>query len=192
MHETKTHEIRTHETRTPARGTMGRAPLLFSMLASGLLLGACLPHESLPYSPNYSRVTLTDESTVLVNPGTVQKGYDKGVIPPPRAARKVRQAQTVLVPDACITPDTAEQPVYLPSGCANNLNLQIMVERPGDLMQGRRPGPATAAPTVRAAERYLYEGTDSERRAARFQTRAEPPSAPSSPSLPQGSRTDSR
>jgi hypothetical protein len=177
-----------HGTRTPARGPLGRAPLLFSMLASSLLLGACL-HEPLPYSPNYSHVTLTDESEVLAHPG---KGYDKGVIPPRPAARKVRQAQTVLVPDACITPDTAEQPVYLPSGCANNLNLQIMVERPKELVQGRRPGPATAAPTVRAAERYLYEGTDSERRAARFQTRAEPPPAPSSPSLPQGSRTDSR
>lgn len=170
-----------HGTRTPARGPLGRAPLLFSMLASSLLLGACL-HEPLPYSPNYSHVTLTDESEVLANPG---KGYDKGVIPPRRAARTVRQAQTVLVPDACITPDTAEQPVYLPSGCANNLNLQLMVEQPRDLVQGRQPGPAAAAPSVRAAQRYLYGATEAERRAGKLDAARD---QPTSPSLPQGTR----
>jgi hypothetical protein len=134
------------------------------------LLSACL-HEPLPYSPNYSRMTLVDPASPPAKPGKVHT--------PPR------QARDVMVPDACVTPDVAEQPVYLPSGCANNLNLQLMVERPQDLVEGRRSGPAAAAPTVRAAQRYLYGGTEAERRAGRLE---QPREQPPPPSMPQGTR----
>jgi hypothetical protein len=146
----------------------GRIGLLVVPL--GFLLTACL-YEPLPYSPNYSRVTLVDPPGATLGPGKVQS--------PPR------QARDVMVPDACVTPDVAEQPVYLPSGCANNLNLQLMVERPQDLVEGRRSGPAAAAPTVRAAQRYLYGGTEAERRAGRLE---QPRDQPAAPSLPQGTR----
>ncbi|MCG7503597.1 hypothetical protein [Mesorhizobium retamae] len=44
---------------------------------------------------------------------------------------------------------------HLPPGCANAYNLQRMVESQRDLVEGRRMGPAAAAPTARAARRYL-------------------------------------
>jgi hypothetical protein len=148
----------------------GRIGLLIVMLPLSPLLSACL-HEPLPYSPNYSRVTLVDPPSTPSRPGKVQSS--------------TRQAREVVVPDACLAPDVAEQPVYLPSGCANNLNLQLMVERPQDLVEGRRSGPAAAAPTVRAAQRYLYGGTEAERRAGRLE---QPRDQPAAPSLPQGTR----
>lgn len=160
-----------------------RIPGIGLAILAGLALAGCM-HQPLPYSPNYSRITLADD--VAVRGGAVHKGYD---VPPPRAARVARRSRTVIVPDACITPDVAAQPVYLPSGCANNLNLQIMVERPGDLFRGRNPGPAEAAPTVRAAQRYLYGGTEWERRFGRLarEDEQQPPAAP-----PQGARSGSR
>ena len=142
---------------------MLRAKAFGTMIVMSLVLSGCLPHEPLPYSPNYSRITLVDES------GAAHK----------RQTRGARQVQTVGVPDACITPDVTEQPLYLPPGCANALNLQLMVERPRDLVQGRQPGAAEAAPAVRAARRYLYEETEAERRSGKVdQPRRGPPPTP--------------
>ena len=155
------------------------APMMLVALSLGLLLGGCM-HEPLPYSPHYSNVTLTGPAAAPVPP----RGPHKG-----RRAPGPGQAQTVLVPDACVTPDVAEQPVYLPPGCANNLNLQIMIEQPRDLQRGRQPGPAAAAPSVRAAQRYLYGGTEAERRGGRTEA---PRDQTPAPSLPQGSRSDMR
>jgi hypothetical protein len=157
-----------------------RALTMLLALPLGLLLCGCM-HDPLPYSPHYSDITLADPADGPVNKAD---GRRKG-----HGARGPHRAQTVLVPDACITPDVAEQPVYLPAGCANNLNLQIMVERKKDLGRGRKPGPATAAPAVRAAERYLYGGTDAERRTGRLESPREQTSAPS---LPQGTRSETR
>jgi len=89
--------------------------------------------DPLPYSPNYHYAQ---------GSGAVSKGYEK-------------QAGGRLVPDACVTPDVTEDPMYLPPGCANNMNLQLMVERQSDLVQGRRTGPAMAAPVVRAARNSI-------------------------------------
>jgi hypothetical protein len=155
----------------------------------GVTLTACLPHEPLPYSPNYSRVTMVEPTPAPLKAAAIHKTHDASPKPLARAARPV---QTVVVPDACITPDVTEQPLYLPPGCANNLNLQLMVERPGDLAQGRRAGPAPAAPAVRAAQRYLYGGTEAERRSGRQETSSEDESKVAPPSLPQGSRTNVR
>ena len=46
----------------------------------------------------------------------------------------------------------------LPAGCANDYNLLHMAEREGDLLRGRRLGAAPAAPSARAAEKYIYGG----------------------------------
>ncbi|MCJ8141081.1 hypothetical protein [Falsirhodobacter halotolerans] len=99
-----------------------------------IALAACsVPaRDPLPYSPNYQ----------YLGGGLVQKGAASGR----------------MVPDACITPDVAADPLYLPPGCANALNLQMMAAAPSDLMRGRTPGPAMAAPQARAARRVI-DGT---------------------------------
>jgi type IV pilus biogenesis protein CpaD/CtpE len=116
------------------------------------MLAGCVGNQPQPYSPNYSYLSMND-----AKPGVVRKGYDKVA------------AQTILVPDACITPDTADDPVYLPSGCSNNLNLQHMAARKQDLLQGREMGPAMAAPVARAAQNYI-DGTVPEERRQRRRT----------------------
>lgn len=81
---------------------------------------------------------------------------------------------SVLVPEACLgepadtSPQLAETDFaaspalgpHLPPGCANAYNLQRMVESERDLIEGRSMGPARAAPSVRAANRYLYGEED--------------------------------
>ena len=161
------------------RKLLAAAPLVLI----GFVLAGC--HEPLPYSPNYSRITLVDEVAAPV-PG--KKGVvTKGPTVPAYATRQ--QAKSIHVPDACLTPDVNEQPLYLPPGCANNLNLQMMVERPRDLEHGRRPGPAAAAPAAHAAQRYLYGATEAERKTGRTEPQRDQPAVPS---LPQGTRTDTR
>ena len=158
-----------------------KSPASLAMIFASIVLSGCLPHEPLPYSPNYSRIALVDESNAPAKSAAVRKGQ----------ARAARQVPTVGVPDACITPDVTEQPLYLPPGCANNLNLQMMVERPRDLVQGRRSGPAEAAPAVRAAQRYLNEGTEAEQRAGRLEPRRrERPTTP--PPTQPGATIDGR
>lgn len=96
----------------------------FALLAACAIAGCDAPQrDPLPYSPNYQ---------YLDGQGT---GLRKGVTGTQR-----------LVPDACLTPDVVADPLYLPSGCANNLNLQQMVVNQNDLLQGRQTGPAMAAP----------------------------------------------
>ncbi|GGB05800.1 hypothetical protein GCM10011491_37350 [Brucella endophytica] len=121
------------------------APRLVAGLAA-IVLTACqngAQRDPLPYSPNY-HMTKAD--------GPVRKGYES------QSGR--------LVPDACVTPDVTEDPLYLPPGCANNMNLQLMVERQSDLLHGRKTGPAMAAPVVRAA-RHVIDGTKPDQNAAR-------------------------
>lgn len=120
--------------------------------AAGLAVAACSSNPPNPYSPGYSRIAVTDDAAA---DGRIRKGYDR-----PGAVRR-----TALVPDACITPDTGADPLYLPSGCANALNLQQMAERERDLERGQDPGPSMAAPTARAARAYINgEGADDRRR----------------------------
>lgn len=73
------------------------------------------------------------------------------------------RVKRVLVPEACLSSRESspadEGPPRLPPGCANNYNLQRMVEKKRDLTQGRPIGPAPAAPAVRAAQRYI-DGRD--------------------------------
>lgn len=109
-----------------------------AFLAVIVLAGCNPPQDPLPYSPNYHYTG--------GQAGVIRKGYDT------RAA---------MLPDACVTPDVQADAMYLPSGCANNLNLQLMAANQGDLMRGRTTGPAMAAPAARAARRVI-DGTQPE------------------------------
>ena len=133
------------------RCTRPTAIRLAALLGCFCILTGCIGNQPQPYSPNYSYLSMKD-----ARPGVVRKGYDQMASP-----------QTVLVPDACITPDTADDPVYLPSGCSNNLNLQHMAARKQDLMQGREMGPAMAAPVARAAQNYIDGVAPEDRRQRR-------------------------
>jgi type IV pilus biogenesis protein CpaD/CtpE len=97
------------------------------------------------------------------------------------------RAKRVLAPEACLTPDeqspadTGEARV--PPGCANNYNLQRMAERKRDLTQGRRLGPAPAAPASRAAQRYI-DGREAPALGGAFEE-AEGPAAAATTATPQ-------
>jgi hypothetical protein len=129
---------------------MSKLPLALSFFAAAAL-GACAPDAPNAYSSGYSRVRLAEGGDA---DGRVRKGYD----------RQAAVSRTALVPDACVTPDIAPDPLYLPSGCANAANLQMMVERERDLERGQTPGRAMAAPVARAARAYIDGTNDEERR----------------------------
>ncbi|HEY7644804.1 MAG TPA: hypothetical protein VH858_07185 [Hyphomicrobiales bacterium] len=105
--------------------------VLYSAALSTLALAGCYEKEAEAqlappnYSPRYTHVT--------------------------RVAPDGRTKQ-VLVPEACLG---AGDPALPPPGCANNANLQRMVERKSDLTYGRPLGPAPAAPAARAAQDYI-------------------------------------
>lgn len=61
----------------------------------------------------------------------------------------------LMLSDACATPDVTSDALYLPPGCANAVNLQMMVERESDLAHGRRTGAAMAATVARPARRLI-------------------------------------
>jgi hypothetical protein len=90
------------------------------------------PVRTEEYSPHYSRVTVVGEDG------------------------RIKQT---LAPDACLmdggTDPLDEAGERLPLGCANNYNLQRMVEDKRDLLRGRKLSPAPAAPAARAARRYI-------------------------------------
>jgi len=77
------------------------------------------------------------------------------VVSPTRPDRVVRYE---LVPEACLVPDPTDTELgpRLPPGCANNANLLTMAERKRDVVHGRKLGAAPAAPSARAAQRYIY------------------------------------
>jgi hypothetical protein len=111
----------------------------------GIGAAGCQTEPEPDYSPGYSYVS-------------TGKGSAKGV------------GGSVLAPDACLGEPADTDPSFastsqtitpqlgphLPPGCANAYNLQRMAESQRDLVEGRRMGPARAAPGVRAAKRYLY------------------------------------
>ncbi|TGQ32462.1 hypothetical protein [Mesorhizobium sp. M00.F.Ca.ET.216.01.1.1] len=122
-------------------------PIAFCSILPALLLAGCVnsPQQQQDYSPGYSYVS------------TETGGSEKGV------------SGSVLAPDACLAEPADDDNSaaktdltivsgvgsHLPSGCANAYNLQRMAESQRDLVEGRRMGPAAAAPTARAARRYL-------------------------------------
>jgi hypothetical protein len=95
-----------------------------------LALAACadLPPD---YSPNFAQVPVASPNRV---------------------------ARSQLVPESCLIPDPTDTQLgpRLPPGCANNANLLAMVEKKRDVVHGRKLGKAPAAPSARAAQRYIY------------------------------------
>ncbi len=76
------------------------------------------------------------------------------------------RSQSVTIPNLCQTQPDETGLVSLPPGCANDLNLQLMVANPQDLTRGQEMGPAQAAPVANAArERLDDRGRANERRA---------------------------
>lgn len=121
--------------------------LRFTMLPLALATAGCANDGQRPrdYATGYSYVS------------TAPGGSAKGV------------GGSVLVPNACLgAPADDDNPnaatsmtivsgtgAHLPPSCANAFNLQQMVENKRDLLEGRRLGRAPAAPSARAARRYL-------------------------------------
>jgi hypothetical protein len=102
-------------------------------LGSLLFVAACQAQLPPDYSPDYVRVPVASEEY----PNKVKR---------------------VLIPKACLNPDPTADDIFgekIPPGCANAYNLQRMAERKGDLFHGRNLSPAPAAPSVRAAQKYL-------------------------------------
>ena len=64
-----------------------------------------------------------------------------------------------LVPNACLSEETPPMAQLgdptMSFGCANNYNLEQMVERKEDLVKPRRMGPASPMNAARAAVKYL-------------------------------------
>lgn len=127
-------------------------PLVFAGLALALSSGCQTHLEPASYSPDYRAMTRAD--------GRVE-----------------------LVPEECLKPsvedkfDTDEETYVplLPPGCANNLTLLQMVERRGDVLEGRVSGPTMAAPVGRAAQVYIdgYDREELRRRQSEQQARAD-------------------
>lgn len=119
-----------------------------ALVAAGLL-SACATTEPQDYSPDYRYVA------------TAGGGGDKSA------------SASVLVPEACLNDPADQEPPpggtrftkvptvgpHLPPGCANAYNLQRMAESQKDLIEGRQMGPGPAAPSARAARRYI-DGTN--------------------------------
>lgn len=107
-------------------------------LSACLLLTACYEHSphsglapSSDYSPNYTYINVVSEDG---------------------------RSKRILVPEACLAAGAhspADGSLRPPPGCANNYNLQRMVERKNDVIRGRPLGHAAAAPAARAAQDYI-------------------------------------
>jgi hypothetical protein len=106
-------------------------------------------------------------STVLLIGGCYEKDSDAYLAPPDyspdyayiKLVSEDGRTRRVLVPEACLRSDERSPadagPQRLPPGCANNYNLERMVERKSDLTRGRPLSPAPGAPSARAAQNYI-------------------------------------
>ncbi|WP_208646340.1 hypothetical protein [Mesorhizobium waimense] len=112
-----------------------------------LFLAGCVnsPQQRQDYSPGYSYVS-TDT-------GGSEKGVGGSVLAPNAClAEPADDDNSAARTDLTIVSGVGS---HLPPGCANAYNLQRMAESQRDLVEGQRMGPAAAAPTARAARRYL-------------------------------------
>ncbi|MER9654833.1 hypothetical protein NKJ26_15135 [Mesorhizobium sp. M0152] len=123
------------------------SPIAFCAILPALFLAGCVNNPQLrqDYSPGYSYVS-TDT-------GGSQKGVTGSVLAPNAClAEPADDDNSAARTNLTIVSGVGS---HLPSGCANAYNLQRMAESQRDLVEGRRMGPAAAAPTARAARRYL-------------------------------------
>jgi hypothetical protein len=100
--------------------------------------------------------------------GCVHGGYpDYSELPPDYSPRYTTisvltpsgREKKVIVPEACLTPDTESDaemgPPRIAPGCANNWNQLQMAERKRDMLRGRSMDKAPAVTVSRPAQRYL-------------------------------------
>ncbi|WP_354493022.1 hypothetical protein [Mesorhizobium robiniae] len=120
-------------------------PSLCLIVLLGLGVVGCQTKPEPDYSPGYSYVSTGKGSA---------KGADGSVLAPDACLGEPADTDPSLASTSqTITPQLGP---HLPPGCANAYNLQRMVESQRDILDGRRMGPSSAAPGVRAAKRYLY------------------------------------
>lgn len=93
-------------------------------------------------------------------------GYRQVTVADPQASSTTAGNRSATLPNLCQSQPDDEGLITLPPGCANDLNLQLMVANPQDLTRGQEMGPARAAPVANAArERLDDRGRANERRA---------------------------
>ncbi|WP_162619780.1 hypothetical protein [Salinicola acroporae] len=101
-----------------------------------------------------------------MGPMSWTSGYRQVALAAPGTAETAPGARMATLPNLCQAAPDAEGLVTLPPGCANDLNLQLMVANPQDLVRGREMGPPMAGPIANAArERLDDRGRANERRA---------------------------
>ncbi|ALM53816.1 hypothetical protein [Halomonas huangheensis] len=104
-----------------------------------------------------------------LGPMSWQSGYRASGV----AATDTRTAQLqAIAPNTCDLLSDQSGIVTLPPGCANDINLQYMVERPQDLLYGREMGPAQAQPVATAARERLTDREQSRTRSDRLREEA--------------------
>lgn len=79
---------------------------------------------------------------------------------------------TRTIPNLCQSDPGQSGLITLPPGCANDLNLELMVVDPGDLTRGREMGPAMAAPVAAAASQRLNDRERANERRAMLENEA--------------------
>jgi type IV pilus biogenesis protein CpaD/CtpE len=99
------------------------------------------------------RVILLILSSVILSGCATE--LDRPFYSPDFLSEAIGYPTTESLPKSCLGPDEQGSEATLPLGCANNLNLQRMVENASDLQRGQDVGPTLSAPVARAAERYI-------------------------------------
>ncbi|GHB11826.1 hypothetical protein [Salinicola rhizosphaerae] len=132
-----------------SRSAIGSEPLrLVALLVlPALLLGGC--HSSMgpmSWTSGYRNVTVADAD----GQGT----------------------STRAIPNLCQSDPDQSGLITLPPGCANDLNLELMVVDPGDLTRGQEMGPAMAAPVAEAADQRLNNRERANERRAMLENEA--------------------
>lgn len=101
-----------------------------------------------------------------MGPMSWTSGYRQVAVTAPGIDEAVPDGRMATLPNLCQSSPDDEGMVTLPPGCANDLNLQLMVANPQDLVRGREMGPPMAGPIANAArERLDDRGRANERRA---------------------------
>ncbi|KAA0018269.1 hypothetical protein F0A16_11165 [Salinicola corii] len=101
-----------------------------------------------------------------MGPMSWTSGYRQVAMAAPEGDQAATDGRMATLPNLCQSSPDDEGMVTLPPGCANDLNLQLMVANPQDLVRGREMGPPMAGPVADAArERLDDRGRANERRA---------------------------
>jgi len=102
---------------------------------------------------------LTTVSCTQLPPDVSSEYHRVPVVSPYPTIGPPTRTHYALLPDACLVPDPTDPMLlgpHIPPGCANAHNLEFMVERKRDLLEGRPLGQAPGATSARAAQKYLY------------------------------------